>query len=86
MKNLNSVNNHNKTENGYAKTSSGSINYQHYDNLARNIRSESVWKLVKNFVTNKKPSSFDETEKCHVMTLNKVKTNQKQFSPLQEAA
>lgn len=83
MKNLNSIN---KTENGYAKTSSGSINYQHYDNRARNIRSESVWKLVKNLFTNEKPSSFDETEECHVMTFNKVKTNQKQFSSLQEAA
>ena len=83
MNNLNSLN---KTENGYAKTSSGSINYQYNDNRARNIRSESVWKLVKNFFANKQPSFLDGTEECHVMTFNKAKTNQKQFSPLQEAA
>ena len=83
MNNLNSLNN---TENAYAKTSSGSINYQHYDNRARNIRSESIWKLVKNFFTNKQPSSLDGTEDCQVMSFNKAKTNQRQFSPLQEAA
>ena len=83
---MNNLNNLNKTDNGYAKTSSGSIDYQHYDKRARDIRSESVWKLMKNFFTNQKSSSLDEIEECHVMTFNKVKTNQKQFSPLQEAA
>ncbi|MEH6457539.1 MAG: hypothetical protein V7749_14515 [Cocleimonas sp.] len=84
MNNLHKVNNLNKIENGYAKTSSGSINYQHYDNRARSIRSESIWKLVKTFFTDKQLSSLGETEECHVMSFNKTK--QKQFSPLQEAA
>ncbi len=80
------MNNLNKIENGYAKTCSGSINYQHYDNRARNIRSESVWKLVKTFFTDKKVTTHSETEECHVMTFSKAKTKQNQFSTLQVAA
>lgn len=70
----------------YAMTNSGSIDYQHYDQRARNIRSESVWKLLKGIFSDKKNSSNNESEDCNVMTFNKTDEHQKQFNTLKEAA
>jgi len=70
----------------YAETKSGSIDYQYYDQRARNIRSESVWELLKGFFTDKKNSRKDESEEHDVMIFNRTYKHQTQFNLLKKAA
>ena len=70
----------------YAETNSGSIDYQYYDQRARNIRSESVWKLLKGYFSDKKNSPKNESEECDVMIFNRIDKHQNQFNSLKEAA
>jgi len=73
-------------EKGYAKTNSGSINYQHYDNRARNIRSTSVWNFIETIFIGKKYSSIDASEKCDVVALKSKYKHKKLFNLINEAA
>ena len=71
---------------GYAGTSNGSIDYQYYDQRARNLRSGSVWKLLKGFFTDKKNSRIDDPEDCDVVAFNCTDEHKRQFNSLKEAA
>ena len=71
---------------GYNETSTGSIDYEYYDQRARNIRSESVWSLLKSIFTDKKISRIEDSEECDVMVYNRTKVSSKDSNSLKQAA
>jgi len=71
---------------GYTQTSSGSIDYDYYDQRARNIRSESILTLLKVFFTDKKNSRKEVSVECDVMIFNRADEDQIQVNSLKKAA
>ena len=74
----------------YSQTSTGSIDYQYYDQRARSIRSESAWKLLKSFFTDKKTSPIEESEESRVVAdmveYNPTKASNKDSISFKQAA
>ncbi len=71
---------------GKKETSTGSIDYEYYDQRARDIRSESVWKLLKGFFTDKKNSRVEDSAECDVVSYNPIKASNQDTSTLKQAA
>ena len=71
---------------GYNETSSGSIDYQYYDEQARNIRSESVWNLLKGIFSDKKNSRVEAPQECEVVSYTAAKVSNEETSTMKHAA
>lgn len=63
----------------YKQTNTGSIDYQYYDQRSRNIRSESVWKFLNAWLSDKKNSLVDVHEDCEARTFNQPNAQQQKF-------
>lgn len=80
------MNNIQAISSGYKETNTGSIDYQYYDQRARNIRSESVWSLFKGIFSDKKISRIEGSEECDVLIYNRTKVSSEDNSSLKQAA